>query len=1126
MPAILDEWFNGTLAAWTVSGADIVTADNDEKLRLNASGEFAQRDFTAPATGPLIVESDLRYSASGVQGYFEVIDSAGPTALAAVRFTGGNAYVSTDTDGETAHAFAAGTYRQFILAFDQDAATVRFYISGADQGGRNGTWDLIAQSGYSGGTIDRLRVRTTTGGTVYADMVQVFVPDAFVMGDSIADGKPNWSEQPNFATDAGGANGRLGPNEDEEIAPAYQLGLVTGEHVAARAFGAATSTQILSGVGSGGGIQELFLDQHGRHLYLQVGHNDLYANPNGLPTLQANIQSVFNTLTAAGIAPDAITLCKIAPSDLFEGTPSGDEANRIEYNRWLADFCAQNGCRLAFNCEALNDNTKTSAYKRLNPAYDVGDGTHMNKAGTAVLAAEMFRARVPGGVLRRAGAGLAPASFLTDAPAVATFRDLAYFVRPDARRVADVVYALRTTPAPTGKATAYRVAMTPATAPKTLAYILRATGVVQRGAPYRVRAAGAVVKGMAYDVDTGASSNGIPLPAAYAVDRPVGIGVGLTYDVGTGGAAGSIQRGCSYVVEVTTATYYVAPAANGGSDANPGTLAQPWETVAHAMATLQAGELGLIREGTYLERGLDFANSGTYAANQLRYIRIAGYPGESVVIDGEYTGSGSSVQPFLTDSGKDYISIENMEIINAYYQAWYTGNSSPATRLRARGLHIHDVYGWVGDNAATIRWDNVTDGLVDSCVLHTVHNTGTGGPLCNVIMTYNNVRWEIRNSEIHDGDNLVFQKNADPGGGDGMIVHHNVLHDGAIGIRYGLQGSGSPPHHNQTAHHNVMHSLSSGCIYGELDYASGISDGFQAYNNTLVAPRPITFKGGFLNQQIWNNIVVCTGGSGDWRLQEMDGYYGGVTNTITYMDFNLYDSTYPPRNWNLQVNLGSAYSTSSFTAWQALTSSQPDLLIDNPDANGMLADPLFTNAGAYDYSLQSGSPAIGAGRFGGDIGALESTGVPPSTITPIGSIYVLRTTPAAGTKSAAYAVATPASAALGLAYEVVPPPGLAACALTYAVRATAPGTSAAQTYAVGTQTAPLARPLAYAIDPAVPVALAKGLAYRVTAAPVRLLGLAYRMGGEPTGVVRSVAVPPEPHGAAVAPEPHTVQVMT
>ncbi len=45
-------------------------------------------------------------------------------------------------------------------------------------------------------------------------------------------------------------------------------------------------------------------------------------------------------------------------------------------------------------------------------------------------------------------------------------------------------------------------------------------------------------------------------------------------------------------------TYIVAP---GGNDANPGTLAAPWRTIAKATASLQAGDTVLVRAGTYSE---------------------------------------------------------------------------------------------------------------------------------------------------------------------------------------------------------------------------------------------------------------------------------------------------------------------------------------------------------------------------------------------------------------------------------------------------------------------------------------------------------------------------------------------
>ena len=47
------------------------------------------------------------------------------------------------------------------------------------------------------------------------------------------------------------------------------------------------------------------------------------------------------------------------------------------------------------------------------------------------------------------------------------------------------------------------------------------------------------------------------------------------------------------------ADYYVSPAAD---DAGPGTVQQPWKTLAHAMATLKPGDTAHVLEGTYEEK--------------------------------------------------------------------------------------------------------------------------------------------------------------------------------------------------------------------------------------------------------------------------------------------------------------------------------------------------------------------------------------------------------------------------------------------------------------------------------------------------------------------------------------------
>ncbi|HEY8371039.1 MAG TPA: right-handed parallel beta-helix repeat-containing protein, partial [Thermodesulfobacteriota bacterium] len=76
--------------------------------------------------------------------------------------------------------------------------------------------------------------------------------------------------------------------------------------------------------------------------------------------------------------------------------------------------------------------------------------------------------------------------------------------------------------------------------------------------------------------------------------------------------------------------YWVAQQDPAASDANPGTQWQPWKTVSKAAATLQPGDVVVIRAGTYRET-VRPARGGTSATSRITYL---GYPGETVVITG------------------------------------------------------------------------------------------------------------------------------------------------------------------------------------------------------------------------------------------------------------------------------------------------------------------------------------------------------------------------------------------------------------------------------------------------------------------------------------------------------------
>jgi hypothetical protein len=86
------------------------------------------------------------------------------------------------------------------------------------------------------------------------------------------------------------------------------------------------------------------------------------------------------------------------------------------------------------------------------------------------------------------------------------------------------------------------------------------------------------------------------------------------------------------IVDVTpdlSGDYYVDQTHPAASDANPGTASLPWKTIGKAASTVTAGDLVLIRGGTYRE-GVKVMHSGTAE----RRITFKAMPGERVLVSG------------------------------------------------------------------------------------------------------------------------------------------------------------------------------------------------------------------------------------------------------------------------------------------------------------------------------------------------------------------------------------------------------------------------------------------------------------------------------------------------------------
>ena len=121
--------------------------------------------------------------------------------------------------------------------------------------------------------------------------------------------------------------------------------------------------------------------------------------------------------------------------------------------------------------------------------------------------------------------------------------------------------------------------------------------------------------------------------------------------------------------ETSAATYYVD---DSGSDAAPGSMAQPWATLQKAANEVQPGDTVLVRAGNYA--GGHFTTSGTPA---LRIV-LAAFAGESPVINSNnpVTSDGINIE------GASYMTVQGFTI---------TGRDRAGIRaVQCSGVEIRD----------------------------------------------------------------------------------------------------------------------------------------------------------------------------------------------------------------------------------------------------------------------------------------------------------------------------------------------------------------------------------------------------------------------------------------------------
>jgi len=417
-----------------------------------------------------------------------------------------------------------------------------------------------------------------------------------------------------------------------------------------------------------------------------------------------------------------------------------------------------------------------------------------------------------------------------------------------------------------------------------------------------------------------------------------------------GGCTAPETRPVEQAVLATNGTvYYVAPT---GSDSNPGTESQPWQTIQKAADTLVAGDTVYIRAGTYEEQVIP-VNSGS--ANN--YITYASYPGETVMIDGNSITLPKYETGLFVVEDINYIKVSGLGIVNA----------GP------------------NDNNAGIYVDNAHHVIIENNYTYNTASSGIGvWDGSNIIIDGNEVRLACNDGE---------QEDITVSGTDTFEIKNNHVHEGGPGTNGGegitVKGGAT----NGKIYKNHVHDLTRGertCIYIDA-WGTTATSNIEIYQNVLhnsgAGISLASEDGGLVrNIKIYNNIVYDnqTNGLeiGDWgrlliRVRPVESIT--FTNNTVYNNGSsgwgggFYNENPDVKDIVVRNNIFSQNPT-----FQIVNDTKVSLTVDHNLIDGtqvytsaisgtdtVVGDPLFVNASGADFHLQANSPAIDNGSAAG-----------------------------------------------------------------------------------------------------------------------------------------------------------------
>lgn len=362
-------------------------------------------------------------------------------------------------------------------------------------------------------------------------------------------------------------------------------------------------------------------------------------------------------------------------------------------------------------------------------------------------------------------------------------------------------------------------------------------------------------------------------------------------------------------------TYYVA---EGGDDGAAGTEAAPWATVQRAADAVVAGDVVIVRAGSYA--GFNVSASGTVTAP----IVFRGEDGAVIDRDNGDTPDGINVE------GAAYVVIEGFTVTSA-------------TRAGIRAAECDHVT--IRDNVADAngRWGIFTAFCDD--LLIEGNETSRSGDEHGIYTSNSGDRPVIRGNRVWGNNAAGIHMNGDINfGGDGLIsgalVEDNVIYDNGSGGGSAINCDGVQ---DSTFRNNVIYgNRATGIALYAIDGAEG-SRGNLVINNTIVMPGgnrwAILLRDGSTGNTLRNNIL-WNGDPSRGAIDVSGDSFDGLDS-----DHNAVISRFTTDDASTLLTLAE---------WQAATGQDVNSLVATPEE-------LFVDADGDDYQLRDDSPAIDRG---------------------------------------------------------------------------------------------------------------------------------------------------------------------